>query len=356
MSKKLNSLQLASLIICPILSASIGIGLYNAIQIAKNDSYISIIIGCIIGLLPIIMLLIIANYQEDKNIIEKINLLFGKTLGTVINYVISILFIIIASTILFGICNFIITQILSNTPVFVIATSFGILSTYSSIKGIETISRTQYLFSFIIIIIFIIFTISLYKEFDISNLKPFLKDGLTNPIKASIFSMLSSIIPTFVILIVPKNNIVDKKNYSKCILIFYGIASLLIIITSLFTIGVLGEHLASFYQYPEYILLKRISIFGFIDRIENLLSISWIFSTFATLSLIIYYISNNLNKKEKKKIPSIIISIIIIVCSLYIFKNNTFFNNYVSNIYPYILSIFFIIFVFITSLILIKRK
>ena len=150
------------------------------------------------------------------------------------------------------------------------------------------------------------------------------------------------------ILIVPKNNIVDKKNYSKCILIFYGIASLLIIITSLFTIGVLGEHLASFYQYPEYILLKRISIFGFIDRIENLLSISWIFSTFATLSLIIYYISNNLNKKEKKKIPSIIISIIIIVCSLYIFKNNTFFNNYVSNIYPYILSIFFIIFVFIT--------
>ena len=61
MNKKINSLQLASLIICPILSASIGIGLYNAIQIAKNDSYISIIISTIIGLIPIFMLLTIAN-------------------------------------------------------------------------------------------------------------------------------------------------------------------------------------------------------------------------------------------------------------------------------------------------------
>ena len=147
---KINSLQLGCLMLCPILSASLGIGLYNAIQIAKVDSYIGIFISSVLGFIPLLLIIYISKFEEDKNIIEKINLLYGKYIGTFINFIIISIFFIIGITILFGICNFIVTQFLANTPIMYIGIMFGIVCVFSVSKGIETISRTQFIFTFII--------------------------------------------------------------------------------------------------------------------------------------------------------------------------------------------------------------
>ena len=353
---KINSLQLGSLILCPILSASLGIGLYNAIQIAKVDSYIGIFISSILGIIPLLLIIYISKFEENKNIIEKINILYGKTIGTFINFfIVSILFII-GITILFGICNFIVTQFLANTPIIYVAITFGIISIYAVSKGIETISRTQFIFTFIIVIIFITLAITLYPEFDKSNLKPILEYGINPPLKVGILNLFTNIIPIFIILIIPKNNICDKEKYTKYIIIFYVISILFILLISIFTIGVLGQYLASFYQYPEYILLKKVTLFNFIDRIENFLSIGWILSTYATLTLIIYYISNFIKTDDKAKLNPLFITILIVLTSVLIFKNNTSFNNYITNTYPYIISILFILIILISITIFLKKK
>ena len=353
---KINSLQLGSLILCPILSASLGIGLYNAIQIAKVDSYIGIFISSILGIIPLLLIIYISKFEEDKNIIEKINILYGKYIGTFINFIIVSILFVIGITILFGICNFIVTQFLANTPIMYVGIMFGIVCVYSVSKGIETISRTQFIFTFIITIIFIILATSLYPEFDKSNLKPFFEYGINSPLKVGILNLFTNIIPIFIILIIPKGNICDKEKYTKFVIIFYIISILFILLISIFTIGVLGQYLASFYQYPEYILLKKVNLFGFIDRIENILSIGWILSTYATLTLIIYYISNFIKKNDKSKLSPLIITSLIILTSLFIFKNNTTFNMYITNIYPYIISILFVIMIIICITIIIKKK
>ena len=353
---KINSLQFGSLILCPILSASLGIGLYNAIQIAKVDSYIGIFISSILGIIPLLLIIYISKFEEDKNIIEKINILYGKYIGTFINFIIVSILFVIGITILFGICNFIVTQFLANTPIMYVGIMFGIVCVYSVSKGIETISRTQFIFTFIITIIFITLAASLYPEFDKSNLKPFLEYGINSPLKVGILNLFTNIIPIFIILIIPKENICDKEKYTKFVIIFYIISILFILLISIFTIGVLGQYLASFYQYPEYILLKKVNLFGFIDRIENILSIGWILSTYATLTLIIYYISNFIKKNDKSKLSPLIITSLIILTSLFIFKNNTTFNMYITNIYPYIISILFVIMIIICITIIIKKK
>ena len=199
---KINSLQLGSLILCPILSASLGIGLYNAIQIAKVDSYIGIFISSILGIIPLLLIIYISKFEEDKNIIEKINILYGKYIGTFINFIIVSILFVIGITILFGICNFIVTQFLANTPIMYVGIMFGIVCVYSVSKGIETISRTQFIFTFIITIIFITLAASLYPEFDKSNLKPFLEYGINSPLKVGILNLFTNIIPIFIILII----------------------------------------------------------------------------------------------------------------------------------------------------------
>ena len=124
---------------------------------------------------------------------------------------------------------------------------------------------------------------------------------------------------------------------------------------SFVTSACLGKYLLLQYQYPVYMTLKRISIFGFIDRIENFLSIEWILSSFIAYTIPLCYIKDTITNKNNK-IINLIIIIITIVLSINIFKNNTSFNYYLDSIYPYILLSLLIVFIIIFIFTCIKKK
>ena len=68
------------------------------------------------------------------------------------------------------------------------------------------------------------------------------------------------------------------------------------------TLGNLGINLSQLYQYPEYIVLKRINLFEFLDRIENLLSIQRILKIYISLSFFTYFISNTIKPHNKSSL------------------------------------------------------
>ena len=84
--KKISYIELSSVLLCIIISFHSGI----TINILKNqtgiDSWISIILSYIIGIIPILLTLYISNYQEKLNIFEKNISLFGEILGKTLNY------------------------------------------------------------------------------------------------------------------------------------------------------------------------------------------------------------------------------------------------------------------------------
>ena len=161
-------------------------------------------------------------------------------------------------------------------------------------------------------------------------------------------------IPIGSLLIIPKKEIENYYKTTKYIIITYLVTTIMIIFMSLVASACLGRYLISMYQYPVYITLKKISIFGFIDRIENFLSIEWILSTFVAFTLPIINIQSNINKKNNK-IINLIIIIIIIIATMILFKNNTSFNHYLDSIYPYILLIILIIYIIMFITIIIKK-
>lgn len=352
----INSLQISALVLSIITSFIIGISILNAFRIAKIDGYIAIIISAILGIIPIILMLYISNFKPNLNIKEKIDYLFGKKIGFILNLIICIIIFIISLTSLFSIVNFIISQFLSNTPVIYIALFLGLLTFYALTKGIETISRTSLILIIIALIFFIFLATCLINEFDTSNLKPILEHGLNKPLLGGFSTMLMFTIPIFTILMIPKNNITDKKNYNKYIIISYLIGATIIIIMSTMTMGVLGQYLSSLYQYPEYIVLKKITLFDFIDRIENIICVQWIFSVFIVLTMCCYYITNTIKKNDTPKKLGGIITLLMVILSIYVFKNNTTFNNYIVYVYPYILSILLIIIMVISTTIFIRKK
>ncbi len=356
MKEKINSLQFVNTYILCIISSSIGLSLYTTIKIAGLDSYIGTLIGIILGLIPLLLFLYIFNYEKDLPLYEKTIHIFGKVIGNIINIIITLLYFVIAITVLFNLSNFIVSQYLSDTPLLLVMASFIFVVYHIINKGIETITRVSSICIVIVLILFLFSFIYLFQEFQFDNIKPILEYGLKNPILGGFINMLIALSPMYTLLIIPKNNLIDKEKVTKYICIGYFLSGLIVFLVSLLSNGVLGKYLIELYQYPGYLSLKKISLFGFIDRIENFISLHWILSSFINLSMITYFIATNIKRKNNSKILNLIICSFIVGISYKVFNNNTVFNNYTYKIYPYFLIGLMIIFLIITISIFIKKR
>ena len=146
MKEKINSLQFTNTFILCILSSSIGLSLYTTIKIAGHDSYIGVLIGAFLGLIPLLLFMYIFNYEKDLPLYEKTIYIFGKVFGNIINIITVLLYIIIGITVLFNLGNFIVSQYLSDTPLLLVISIFIIVVFHIVNKGFETITRVSSIF------------------------------------------------------------------------------------------------------------------------------------------------------------------------------------------------------------------
>lgn len=336
--KKINNYNIISLMIIILFTTTYGEGIYVIIKESGVDSYVSIILSIIISLPLLYIFNKIFNYEPNLNIFEKNKKLFKNSF--IPNLIIILFALLIASIQMFNLTNFLVSQFLSETNPLIISSIFTILIIYLTTKDLSCLAKTSTLFLIINLILFFISIIGLFPQVKLNNLLPFLESGLKNPIISSIKLFLINISPLFFILIIPKNKVINYKNNNVYIsYIMYIFLSLTMIIL---TIGTLGINLSKLYQYPEYIVLRRINFMDFLTRIENLLFTEWIFGLFTLMSFSAFTIKTKLNFKYSH----IIIPIIILITSSICFKSLTVFNEFMYYIYPYI-SIIFIIYIII---------
>lgn len=356
--KKISYLELASLIIIQTVTTFFGISISILKESSGVNSWLSAIISYILGFIPIIMIIFISNYHQDLRINEKITTLFGKKIGFIINIILSLLLITLAITLLYNINNFILSQFLYRTPFIVSCTLFMILIIYNTNKGINVISKMSLLLLIFNIFLYTINIASLFQNIDINNFYPILKKN-TNQILPSALKIASiNYLPLLTILVIPKNKLTVPKHYNKTIIIAYLIGSLITFGLIITTFGVLGIDLINVFEYSEYIVLRKVKLLGFLERIENIISLQWIIGTYIYLTIIIYTVSKSIPLKSKKshKYINIILGIILITLTMYIFKDNTIFDTYIKNIFPYIMSSILIIYIILFIKILLTKN
>ena len=332
---KINLWQFSSLLIIVMIASFLGVGIYALINFAKVDAYIGVLIAGLLGGIILYLFIKIANYEPDLPLNEKINKLFGNKIGTIINILLILIYFISLISVIYDLTSFISSQFL-----------------------FEIISRVSFILIIINIVLYTISLIGTLPSFELSNLKPILENGFSPPLKGSVYVAFMNIFTIVSLLMIPKNSIINNKNYNKVVILSYIIGILFMFFVVFTTIGSLGIELASIYQYPEYVVLKRINLFSFIDRIENIMVIQWIFGLFVVTSIFIYYISNTIKTYTRNKILISIISFTALIASDMIFKSNTFYNNYIIKytLYPKYLLLFILIIIFITSLLKTKKQ
>ena len=246
---------------------------------------------------------------------------------------------------MFNLTNFLVSQLLAETNPIIIGSIFTILIIYLCTKDLSTLLKTATIFLFINFTLFIISVLGLIPEFNYDNLFPILENGLKGPIISAVKLFLINICPLFFVLLIPKDKVINYKNRSTYF--SYFIYLLLSLTMAIFTIGTLGIDLSRLYQYPEYIVLRRINFLNFLTRIENMLFIQWTFGLFVLMGFSTFVIK----EKIKFKYNHIIISLLILFLSIYCFNSLTIFNEFMYNIFPYVSSIFviYIIIFFVKS-------
>lgn len=299
---KYNKLEYNTSLFLSSISLFLGIGISKIINNVGQDSWISIILGTLLGLL-IIKLFTKLKPKENK----------------ILKY--------IYSTIILTINLLLVTKLISSiylnkTPDILVVLPLIMLVYYSTSKDINLIFKLSQIMCLVFIIFALIPTITLTPKINIDYFKPLLTTNILKIITSSIDYALISTAPYTLY-----PNI--KQNYTPKT---YLLSSLMIYIIITVTIGNLGTNLAKLYRYPEYMIFKEISLLGFIENIQNILSFLWLFTSFILSSIATYNIKETTNKKL------FIITLILITLLLTkILLNNYIYTEYITKYYGEIL-------------------
>ena len=251
---------------------------------SENDTIISFLIGLIFGLL----LIIIINHLKTNSIYHKI-----------------IYFIYLTIMIILGIViieTYLSYFFLTKTPRMIIILPVILLCIYISFQGKQTINILSNLLLYLSIFFIIITIIIIIPSFSFNNFLPFFSHPLTNILKSSFIFGIFSSSPNILL----SNDSIPLKKHLK----YYLITSIINIIIGIMIIGILKPTLLSIYSFPEYMVLKNIKLFGFIENLENILSLIWLIDTIFMLSYSFYNLHLLLNKKYLSLSYIIILTII----------------------------------------------
>ncbi|MCL2859813.1 MAG: GerAB/ArcD/ProY family transporter [Oscillospiraceae bacterium] len=304
---------------------------------AKNNSYISAGLGMLLG---VVFLLIILNMiKDDKNIFET-NVYYFKAFGRILNFILAILAIGFAIIIFYNLTTFLNLTYLSSSSNIYIAAILAVIVYYWLSKGFNNISNAVSIL-FYVSLFFLVFSLfSFVNNSKTEHLFPVLAEGLKSPaLGMLLFAVLSSV-PVFFLLCVPRREIPEVK-LKRNIIISYLIGSVGLVLIILIAILILGYPVISIFKYPEYMLLKKISIFSVIERVENIVSFQYFLDGFVLIVMCVYFAVANFKavcKKEttKKILPAIIVFIVFGVSTFGI-TNANFINSFSLHYVPIIL-------------------
>ncbi len=288
----------------------LGIGFSLIFNYNSKDSWFSCIIGYLIGIIIIWMIKKILDYKEGKTL----NQLLKNTFTDIVLKILIIsfcLYVIFQSY--FILQTFITSFFLIVTPPFYIILPFILIIIFIVSKGIRNIAKVAEALFLFCIAITIIILIVLYKYTDFNNFLPILTTKPTNFLYSSlIFGVLSS---------VPNMFLLNIKNNGKNIIKIYSLSVLTLLLILIIIMGVFGPELSVIYRYPEYMILKKIKILSFIEKIENIVSVIWIIDGFFMVSMASHTIYDLLPKKHNKKIGIILAIAMFYVTSFIVGKN-----------------------------------
>lgn len=347
MNTKIGNIEYSSILFFISETMFLGVGLSEILNMSKNDAIISGIIGIILSFIFLYIIVKFNDYRKDLNIFNKLENLFGKVLGNIINIFLVILSSLYFSYILWSQNIYVQNKYLEETPAWLTTLFFLIPVLLLVKKDIKTISKVSIAVFFVSIIEILFSYSNLFSKIDLNNYLPILNTKYSSILISSFKYASYSITPVIFLLVTPKNKINNHIKLNKYLYLFNLISGIKFLLTISFLIGIFGIDLSRLFYYPEYSLMKKINTLNFIQNVQNILTVNSIYNILISEVLSLFFIKTYFEYKNINKIILYIIILILSFISINLFSNSTIGYNFVKNYFIFIYTIpIFIIIIF----------
>lgn len=276
---KISGFQLSILYIGFLLGSS---AIINCSFTAAQDAWIAYLMGWGSGFILLGIYIYLAILNPSKTLIDMLKEYFGTYIGSIIGLLYVWYFIHIASLVIRNFSEFMISIIYPETPISFILIVLMLLFVYTLKSGFEVFVRTAELVVPFLLLIVLLTTLFLLKEFDYNNILPMLENGIV-PILHAAFRVNAFPFGETVVFLMIFPYVKNQKIKKASFLSFLIAGGLLFIIT-LRDIFILGSDLLQRGVYPQLISTK---LFPFID-IDPLIAVDLLIAGGAKIIILMF--------------------------------------------------------------------
>jgi spore germination protein KB len=334
---KISTRQLTILVMFLTIGDSILVIPPSTTHYARQNAWISALIGMIVGLLAIYMYSKFAKLYPKLTLIEAIQKAFGKWIGTILSLLTLMYFLIVTVGSMRELSEFVTSEILPRTPIPAVLILFMVIVIMATRLGIEVIGRAGEIFTPMIIILFLILTVAIIPQMEIVRLLPILEDGIKPVLRGSIsITAYTFLEPVVFLMFLPYVN--QQQKITKGLLQGCFLGGIIIFLTITVSILVLGPDLTTRDIYPSYNIARRISVGGFFERVEAMIALLWMLTLFIEVTLYFYAFVLGLSqlfKLKEYRVLTLPTGLILVTLAPLIAPNYTYYNKVFDNYWVY---------------------
>ena len=291
-----------------------GIGFSLIIGLIKQDSILSFILGTLIGTFLIFLINKVHKFKKDKTLDQILTEM--KALGVFIRILLILFALALLAEGITFFQLFVSSFILNKSPLYFISLPIIVLILKISQGGVKTTFRVASCLFPISFALTFFSLLVLFQYADFNNVVPLFQSKPYYFIKATFYYVSLAVSPSILML-------VTNKSDSKSTLLSYLLGSFTLTLKVFLIIAIVGPILAYIYRFPEYVILKEIKLLDFIEKIENIVSLSWIFDQFIFLSVASVFMKELLPKKAQSISHSFLIILVYLSSFLFLGKYYT---------------------------------
>lgn len=260
------------------------------VSIAKQDAWITSILTLIIALGIMPLYIALGRRYPTMLFTEFTEEILGKWIGKLFSIIFLTFPLVAGSLTLYNIGDFIITQVMPETPIVPIYVFVLSVSLFGVRLGLEVLARSGEILFPWVIALFSLLVLFLIKQISFDHFQPLLTTGIRPIFISTVHFLTFPFLDTVVFLMIfPYVKWTNKKRTPVYIGTLIGGIFLIIII--FLCILVLGVDQTSTRLFPTYLLAQEINVTNFITRIEVIVAIIWFISIFFKLSILLFVLN-----------------------------------------------------------------
>jgi spore germination protein KB len=282
--EQIGAWNLAALMVGFLLGSSVVLPM--AVQ-ARQDAWLSILLGGVAGLVAGWVYTSLSLRFPRQSLIGYSKTLLGSWLGGAVGLLYIWYALHLGALVLRNFGEFLVTTILSITPLSVIILTLTLLCVHAVRHGLEVLSRTALLLT-AGVTAFLLASMALeLREAHLQNLLPLMEQGPIPILQGALSTFSFPFAETVLFaMILPSVSPVHKR--TRTALLSLGTGCLLLILIHGITIAVIGAHLVETSRFPGLAVIKYIDIADFLTRLEAIMVTTLSLTGFMKVAVCLY--------------------------------------------------------------------